>query len=137
MARRWGYSLVLLPAIAEWLDKAAPPTDAWEIGKTAVLGAVIGIGLWRLYRDADKLKGINYKIGETKAPVVLDNAVAYLEARVIRELDVGTHTIFIGELVNSDVLSEEECLTYAHYHLVKGGMTPKAAPSYIREEKGG
>ena len=59
-------------------------------------------------RDMDKLDGINYKIGETQAPVVTDNALAYLEARVIQEVDVGTHTIFIGELVGADVIKEGE-----------------------------
>ena len=58
-------------------------------------------------RDVDKLKDINYKIGETKAPVVLDNAVAYLEAEVIQDIDVGTHTIFIGRIVAAEVISEE------------------------------
>ena len=86
-------------------------------------------------RDIDKLEGINYKIGETQAPVVIDNATAYLEVKVTQEVDVGTHTIFIGELVNADVISEEECMTYAHYHLVKRGTTPKTAPSYIEEKK--
>ena len=86
-------------------------------------------------RDIDKFEGIKYKIGETQAPVVIDNAVAYLEVKVTQALDVVTHTIFIGELVNAEVLSEEECMTYAHYHLVKGGVTPKTAPSYINEEK--
>lgn len=86
-------------------------------------------------RDMDKLSGINYKIGETQAPVVLDNAVAYLEARVTKEVDVGTHTIFIGELVAADVLSEEECMTYEYYHRVKRGTTPKTAPSYIEEKR--
>lgn len=86
-------------------------------------------------RDIDKLEGINYKIGETQAPVVIDNAVAYLEAKVIQEVDVGTHTIFIGEVVNADVLTEEECMTYDYYHKVKRGTTPKTAPSYIAEKK--
>ncbi len=86
-------------------------------------------------RDVDKLKGINHKTGETKAPVVLDNTVAYLEAKVIQEVDVGTHTIFIGEVVNADVLTEEECMTYDYYHKVKRGTTPKTAPSYVKEEK--
>ena len=86
-------------------------------------------------RDIDKLSGVNYKIGETQAPVVLDNAVAYLEARVTKEVDVGTHTVFIGELVAAEVLTEEECLTYEYYHQVKRGTTPKAAPSYIDEKR--
>jgi len=89
---------------------------------------------WKSGRDIDKLEGINYKVGDTQAPVVLEHAVAYLEARVIEELDVGTHTIFIGELVGADVLREGEPMTYAYYHQVKRGTTPKTAPSYIKEK---
>jgi len=86
-------------------------------------------------RDIDKLESISYKTGETQAPVVTDNALAYLEVRVIQEVDVGTHTIFIGELVGADVLREGEPMTYAYYHQVKRGTTPKTAPSYIAEKK--
>lgn len=83
-------------------------------------------------RDVDKLKDVNYKPGETGAPVVMDHSLAYIEARVINQVDVGTHTIFIGEVVGADVLSEGEPMTYAYYHQVKRGSTPKTAPSYIR-----
>jgi flavin reductase (DIM6/NTAB) family NADH-FMN oxidoreductase RutF/rubredoxin len=86
-------------------------------------------------RDADKLKDINYKLGETKAPIVLDHSLAYLEAEVINQVDVGTHTIFVGELAGADVLREGEPMTYAYYHQVKRGTTPKTAPSYIEERK--
>ncbi len=86
-------------------------------------------------RDIDKFEGIDYKLGETQAPVVIDNAVAYLEARVTQEVDVGTHTIFIGELVDADVITEKECMTYDYYYQVKRGTTPRTAPSYIEEKK--
>lgn len=86
-------------------------------------------------REVDKFKDINYRLGEAKAPIVLDHSLAYLEARVINQLDVGTHTIFIGELVGADVLREGEPMTYAYYHQVKRGTTPKTAPSYIEERK--
>jgi len=86
-------------------------------------------------RDMDKLEGINYKTGETQTPVVTDNTLAYLEARVIQEIDAGTHTIFIGELAEAEVLKEGEPMTYAYYHQVKRGTTPKTAPSYIEEKK--
>ena len=86
-------------------------------------------------RDMDKLAGINYKIGETQAPLVTDNTLAYLEARVIQEVDVGTHTIFVGQLVGADVIKEGEPMTYAYYHQVKRGTTPKTAPSYIEEKR--
>ncbi len=84
-------------------------------------------------RDVEKLKDINYKLGETEAPIVLDHSLAYLEARVINQIDVGTHTIFIGKLVGADVLGEGEPMTYAYYHQVKRGTTPKTAPSYIKK----
>jgi len=86
-------------------------------------------------RDIDKLEGINYKTGDTRAPVVTDNTLAYLEAKVIQEIDAGTHTIFIGELVEAEVLKEGEPMTYAYYHQVKRGTTPKTAPSYVEEKK--
>lgn len=86
-------------------------------------------------RDVDKLEGINYRIGKTEAPVVIDNAVSYLEARVIKEMDIGTHTIFIGEIIDGDVLSEKACMTYEYYHQVKRGVTPKTAPNYVEEKK--
>jgi rubredoxin len=54
---------------------------------------------------------------------------------VINQVDVGTHTIFIGELVGADVLKEGQPMTYAYYHQVKRGTTPKTAPSYIEERK--
>ncbi len=86
-------------------------------------------------RDIDKFEGINYQTGETEAPVVTDNTLAYLEARVIQEADVRTHTIFIAELVGAEVLKEGEPMTYAYYHQVKRGSTPKSAPSYVAQEK--
>ena len=86
-------------------------------------------------RDIDKLEGINYRTGETQAPVIIDNAVAYLEAKVVQEVDVGTHTIFVGEVVDADIIKEEETMTYAYYHQVKRGTTPKTAPSYIEKKE--
>jgi len=83
-------------------------------------------------REVDKLKDVNHKLGETKAPIVLDHSLAYLEAKVIHQVDVGTHTIFIGEVVGADVIGEGEPMTYAYYHQVKRGTTPKTAPSYIK-----
>ena len=86
-------------------------------------------------RDINKLEGVNYRIGKTGAPLVTENAVAYLEAEVIKEVDLGSHTIFIGSLVDADVISDEVCMTYDYYHQVKRGTTPRTAPSYIEEKR--
>jgi flavin reductase (DIM6/NTAB) family NADH-FMN oxidoreductase RutF len=88
-------------------------------------------------RDTDKTKGMKYKIGQTGVPIFLDHATAYLEAEVIKEVDVGTHTIFIGKIVAAEVLNDDPCMTYEYYHQVKRGTTPKNAPSYIAQQKGG
>ena len=88
-------------------------------------------------RDTDKLKGVNYKAGQTGSPIFLDNATAYLEAEVIQDIDVGTHTIFIGRIVAAEILTEDPCMTYEYYYQVKRGTTPKTAPSYIAKDKGG
>jgi len=84
-------------------------------------------------REVDKFDGVNYKLDQTQAPLVLDHTLAYLEAKVINAVDVGTHTIFIGELVGAEIIQEGEPMTYAYYHQVKRGTTPKTAPSYHKD----
>jgi flavin reductase (DIM6/NTAB) family NADH-FMN oxidoreductase RutF/rubredoxin len=84
-------------------------------------------------RQADKFKGIQYKLGETSVPIVLDHTLAYLEAKVLNQIEIGTHTVFLGEIVGGDVVREGDPMTYAYYHQVKRGTTPKSAPSYVEE----
>jgi ferric-chelate reductase [NAD(P)H] len=87
-------------------------------------------------RDTDKLAGLNQKIGQTGVPIVIDNAVSYLEAKVTGQMDVGTHTIFVGEILDGDVLNDKPCMTYDYYQQVKRGTTPPTAPSYVSEKRG-
>ncbi len=116
--------------------KASRVFSASILCQAAPLPYIGGFG-FKSGRDTDKLKDINYKIGQTGSPVILDHATAYLEAEVIQDVDVGTHTIFIGKIVAAEVLTEDTCMTYEYYHQVKRGTTPKTAPSYIAKEKGG
>lgn len=104
------------------------------LGMTTPLPFIGGFG-FRSGRDVNKLEGISYKIGKTGAPIILDNTVAYIEARVIKQLDLDTHTIFVGELVDAEILTEKEVMTYAYYQQVKRGTTPATAPTYIAENK--
>ena len=86
-------------------------------------------------RDVNKFEGVNYRMSYNNIPIVTDYALAYLEAKVVDKIDVGTHTIFIGELIDADVIKEGEPITYAYYQQVKRGTTPKSAPSYIETKK--
>lgn len=87
-------------------------------------------------RDIDKLYGMNIKYGLTGAPIVLNDSLAYLEFKVIQKTDVGTHWLFIGELIDAQIFdneNENEPITYAYYREVKKGLSPKNAPTYIAE----
>ncbi len=93
----------------------------------------IGMFGFRSGRDYNKFQKINYKIGKTGVPIVLDNAVAYVEAKVVKEMDVNSHTLFVGELVDAEVLDDKEVMTYEHYHFIKGGKSPKTATVYLQD----
>jgi len=43
------------------------------------------------------------------------NTNMYLSAKVTMYLDLGSHTLFVGELINAELLSEEESCTYNYY----------------------
>lgn len=90
---------------------------------------------FRCGRQVNKFGGVEYQIGQTGAPIVLNYAVAYYEAKVIDLIDVNAHTLFIGEIVDAAVLNEEKPMTYDFYHKIKRGTTPKTAPTYAQPEK--
>jgi len=86
-------------------------------------------------RDIDKFEGVSYQVRRTGAPVVMDNSAACFEVEVTNEMDMGTHTVFAGTVVDAEVLSEKTCMTYEQYHEIKRGTTPKTAPTYQAEKK--
>jgi rubredoxin/flavin reductase (DIM6/NTAB) family NADH-FMN oxidoreductase RutF len=94
----------------------------------------IGLFGFRSGRDIDKFKGTKYLTGITGVPVVTDWTVGFIEAEVISSTDVGTHTIFIGKIINDKILNDKEVLTYEYYRNKKNGRSPKTAPTYIEEK---
>jgi flavin reductase (DIM6/NTAB) family NADH-FMN oxidoreductase RutF len=46
-----------------------------------------------------ELNGRRFREGTTGMPI-FEEAIAWLEARVVRTVDVGTHTLFIAEVVD-------------------------------------
>ncbi|MFA6401465.1 MAG: flavin reductase [Salinivirgaceae bacterium] len=86
--------------------------------------------------DFNKLSGMDVKYGETGVPIILNGGIAYLECNVIQKIDVGTHWLFIGELMNAQLLDDsKDPLTYAFYRQVLKGVAPKNAPTYIDPSK--
>jgi len=82
----------------------------------------------------NKFKNVAFKLSGSGCPAVLDNAIAYLEAKVINSFDCITHTLFLGEMVDSQVLKDARPMTYVYYHEVKRGTTPQTAPTFIKDE---
>ncbi len=90
---------------------------------------------FRSGRDIDKLEGLHHQMGVTGVPIVLDYAVAYFEVEVKASMDAVTHTLFLTEVVNAEVLDDsKQPMTYAYYHHVKGGKSPKTAPTFLPPE---
>ena len=85
-------------------------------------------------RDIDKFKDIDCEKGVTGAPLFKDFSLSVLEAEVINSMDVYTHTIFVGKLVDAQIIGEGVPMTYAYYHQVKKGKAPKTAPTYQAED---
>ncbi len=89
----------------------------------------IGLFGFRSGRDVNKFENVSYEVIQG-VPVVTDYSLAYLVAKVVKKVDIGSHTLFIGEVVDGDVLGEGEPMTYDYYHNVVKGKTPKNAATY-------
>lgn len=86
---------------------------------------------FRSGKDIDKFSNIQSITGETGVPIIIEKSNAWLEFKVINSVDLLTHTLFFGELVNAEVLNDVEAMTYDYYHNIIKGKSPKSAPNYI------
>lgn len=83
-------------------------------------------------RTIDKFRGTHYKLGKTGVPIVLDKAIAYIECEATGRVDTGTHILFIGNVVDAEILVPgARPLTYSHYRDVIKGLSPHNSPTFI------
>ncbi len=91
---------------------------------------------FRSGKDIDKLDGMQVKYGETGVPIILNDSIACMEFTVVQTVDVGTHWLFIGELLHAEVLDDTNVpMTYLYYRQMRKGVAPKNAPTYIDRSK--
>ncbi|HTW90689.1 MAG TPA: flavin reductase [bacterium] len=90
----------------------------------------IGVFGFRSGREYDKFAHAGYRDGITGCPLLTEHALAVVEARVRTAVDCGSHTMFVADVVASELVRQGTPLTYAYYHEVKGGKTGKNAPTY-------
>jgi flavin reductase (DIM6/NTAB) family NADH-FMN oxidoreductase RutF/rubredoxin len=93
--------------------------------------SIIGDFGFKSSSDFNKFEKYQYKTGKLGIPVVTDSCIAAFECKVFNEVDCGTHILFIGEVIESEKLSDLPPLTYDYYHEHYKMVAPKNAPTYI------
>ena len=85
--------------------------------------------------DTDKFADTAIELDEAGVPYVAEQTVAHFLAKVKGTLDLGTHMLIVGEVVQAETLFRRTHAAYAYYHQVKGGKTPPKASSYEAPEE--
>ncbi len=85
-------------------------------------------------RDADKFADLPVVRTENWVRYLPEHTNAVLSGEVIRKIDCGTHTLFIADVTEAKVLSDEPSVTYDYYfqHIKP---KPAAAPSEAGKKK--
>jgi flavin reductase (DIM6/NTAB) family NADH-FMN oxidoreductase RutF/rubredoxin len=79
-------------------------------------------------RDVDKFAGFEDHVvrGENGVLRVTQGVSAWLSCKVTSTLDLGTHTMFLADVEDGDVVSSDPSVTYAYYqaHIKPKPQTP-------------
>lgn len=109
--------------------EAAGAFTVTVLDKTADMPYIGNFG-FRSSDTYDKFEKYGCETSAVGSPYSPEHVCALLACRLVDTVDVGTHYLFIGEVVDAQVLSDEEPLTYSYYHAVLKGKTPPKASSY-------
>ncbi|MDR0949926.1 MAG: flavin reductase [Lachnospiraceae bacterium] len=94
---------------------------------------IIGTFGFQSGRTVDKFADVAYESKE-EIPVIKD-ACAYMVCEVVHKMETESHTVFLGKVIDADILQDDVEMTYAYYHKVIKGKSPKNAPTYIAPEE--
>ena len=93
------------------------------------------IGIFGFSSGTDKFSKVPYSLTPSGLPYISEGVTGYLQCKVTDYIDDYTHTIFIAEVQEAENISKEPPMTYAYYHNVIKGKTPKNASTYVNEPK--
>lgn len=112
--------------IAVAVNKANYTHDMmWESGRftLSVLSERADFELFRRFgfqtgREVDKFAGLEPDTARDRAGVcyVTQGVNAWMSCRVTSAIDLGTHTLFLADVSEGEVLNQEPSATYAYYH---------------------
>jgi len=80
-------------------------------------------------RNRDKMVGIEYE-DYNGLPRILENCTGFMCFELVDHINVETHDVIIGKLVDTCV-TDGEPMTYKYYHEVIKGKAPKSAPTFL------
>jgi flavin reductase (DIM6/NTAB) family NADH-FMN oxidoreductase RutF/rubredoxin len=83
-------------------------------------------------KTVNKFDNVAYEMKE--GVPIIKGACAYMICEVVSDMETSSHTVFLGNVLDADVLTSDTPMTYAYYHKVIKGKSPKNAPTYIAEE---
>ena len=81
-------------------------------------------------RDGDKLDGLTLPTDVNGVPYLAWQTTAVISCKVLESTDLGSHTLFIAEVVDAKLLNDNAPLTYADY---QANVKPK--PQEVKKEK--
>jgi flavin reductase (DIM6/NTAB) family NADH-FMN oxidoreductase RutF/rubredoxin len=79
-------------------------------------------------RDVNKFAHQSFKRSPLGNPIIVDHTCSVIECQVTNTMDVGSHSLFIVDIVDAEKLNNNIPMTYDYYHRVIKGKTPDKAP---------
>ncbi len=67
-------------------------------------------------RDVDKFEEYPKEMAANGIPYIADGVNGFISGKVIQSIDLGTHTLFIADVTDGEVLSQDPSATYEYYH---------------------
>jgi len=86
-------------------------------------------------RDIDKHSDLQVIRSKTGAPVVLNDSLDWFDCQVREVNDLGSHWLIIGEVMESELISDDEPMTYAWYRGKYKILSPKNSPTYLDRDQ--
>ena len=97
---------------------------------------LIGNFGFRSGKDVDKFEHVDYEM--VQGIPVVKYTCGYVVCKVINKMETATHTVFLGEVIDAGSYNGMgDAMTYAYYHNVVKGKSPKNAPTYLPENGDG
>lgn len=80
-------------------------------------------------RDVDKMADVSFSRAENGIAYLNHMVNGYISGKVISATDLGSHTMFLADVTDAEVLSDAESVTYTYYH-----KNIKPAPQPVKKK---